>query len=83
VPSEAAANPFPRELTTPPVTKIVFTGAEPYQVGRGWTRNNFSVTEKRTAEDAEGTERNHCLMEGGGLFAVADPREPTPAGGGV
>jgi hypothetical protein len=31
VPSEAAANPFPRELTTPPVTKIVFTGAEPYQ----------------------------------------------------
>jgi hypothetical protein len=35
VPSEAAANPFPRELTTPPVTKIVFTGTERYQVGRG------------------------------------------------
>jgi len=35
VPSEAAANPFPRELTTPPVTKIVFTGAEPYQVTAG------------------------------------------------
>jgi hypothetical protein len=32
VPSEAAANPFPRELTTPPVTKIVFTGSDWYQV---------------------------------------------------
>jgi len=32
VPSDAAAKPFPRELTTPPVTKIVFTGAGTYQV---------------------------------------------------
>jgi hypothetical protein len=32
VPSEAAANPLPRELTTPPVTKIVFTGLKTYQV---------------------------------------------------
>jgi hypothetical protein len=35
VPSEAAAKPFPKELTTPPVTKIVFTGAETYQVRTG------------------------------------------------
>lgn len=32
VPSEAAARPLPSELTTPPVTKIVFTGAKSYQV---------------------------------------------------
>jgi len=32
VPSDAAANPLPSELTTPPVTKIVFTGAKTYQV---------------------------------------------------
>jgi hypothetical protein len=35
VPSEAAARPLPRELTTPPVTKIVFTGSESYQVEWG------------------------------------------------
>lgn len=28
VPSDAAANPFPRELTTPPVTKIYFMGGK-------------------------------------------------------